>query len=378
VAALALIGCAGPQADSTDAVAHLEPHAADSVSLTWLSVTNWLLEAGDTRILFDGYVSRLDRTTVNDDGTSTTTAPLDTAAVRRVRDAVPGAHDLDWVLVGHAHWDHAFDTPAWARLTGAQVVGARTVCYHVVAFNDNASCTAVEGGESIELGPGVRVRVVRWHHSGDSLSAGGRRLRAPLELRAPPTLDPATGGLRPGYLEDYPNGGGSRAYLVTVETQSAPITLFWSNTGNPQAWDSPVPADTAFFREQGIDTAHLEWAASDRSARDNLESAMAADTLDGVDLWIGFGGADHVRQVAGTLRPITFVPQHWDDFWTPLEAGPGRAFPGESISPFLEQAGIRLLVPAEYFDRIVLTPDSAGIEDGEMVRQALGVSRGPG
>jgi glyoxylase-like metal-dependent hydrolase (beta-lactamase superfamily II) len=106
--AFVFAGCAGRQADAA-------PEGAGSVSLTWLSVTSWLLEAGDTRILFDGYVSRVDRTAVNDDGSSTATAPLDTAAVRRVRDAVPGARELDWVLVGHGHWDHAFDAPAWTR-----------------------------------------------------------------------------------------------------------------------------------------------------------------------------------------------------------------------------------------------------------------------
>jgi hypothetical protein len=221
------------------------------------------------------------------------------------------------------------------------------------------------------------VRVVRWHHSGDSLTADGRRLRAPLELRAPPAPDPATGGLRPGFIEDYPNGGGSRAYLVTIETRTGPVTLFWSNTGNPQAWDRPIPADTAFFREQGIETAHLEWAASDLSTREHLDRAMADAALDRVDLWIGFGGAEHVGQVARTLRPLAFAPHHWDDFWTPLEAGPGRTFRASSIVPLLEQAGVRLVVPAQYFDRLILTSDSVRLEDGDAVRQVLGVSEAP-
>jgi L-ascorbate metabolism protein UlaG (beta-lactamase superfamily) len=370
-AALVLAGCTTRQTDAM-------PGAGDSVSLTWLSVTNWLLEAGDTRILFDGYVSRVDRTTVNADGSSTATASLDTAAVRRVRDAVPGAGEVNWVLVGHGHWDHAFDTPAWTRLTAARVAGARTVCHHVVAWDENAPCTAVEGGETFEAGPGVTVRVVRWHHSGDSLTANGRRLRAPLELRAAPTLDPSSGGLRPGFLEDYPNGGGSRAYLVTIETPTGPLTLFWSNTGNPQAWDRPVPSDSAFFREQGVETAHLEWAASDVSAREHLERAMAGAGLDAVDLWIGFGGTEHVHQVVRTLRPRVFAPHHWDDFWTPLADGPGRTFSEEALAPVLGPAGIRMLVPANYFDRIILTPDSAWIEDGAAVRRSLGVSGAPG
>lgn len=345
-----------------------------AVSLTWLSVTSWLLEAGETRVLFDGYVSRVDRTTVEADGTSTATAPLDTAAVRRVRDAVPGAAELDWVLVGHGHWDHAFDTPAWAKLTGARIAGARSVCLVAEAHGiETGQCRAVEGGETLELGPGVTAYAVRWHHSGDSLSVDGRRLRAPLELRDRPTLDPATGGLRPGYLEDYPNGAGSRAWLIRIETGDRPVTLFWSNTGNPQAWDAPIPADSAFFRAQGIPTDHLVWAAPDRATRQHLDAALAGAGLDGVDLWLGFGGHDHVAQVISLLRPATFVPHHWDDFWIPLEDGPGRAFRSDDLEPLLQEAGIRLLVPAAYFDRILLSTDSAWIEDGARIRSAPGL-----
>src|SRR5918992_1404701 len=232
-----------------------------AVRLTWLSVTNWLLEAADTRLLLDGYVTRVDRRLVSADGFSTGPATIDRAALTRVVDAVIPDRGLDWILVGHGHWDHAFDTPGWASLTGARVVGARTICHQVVALGVPSSrCTPVEGSEVIDVSPSVRVRVVRWHHSGDT-STNGRRLRAPLELRAPARRDPTTGGLRPGFLEDYPNGGGSRAYLITVRTRSGPVTVFWSNTGNPGAWDVPVPVDSALLRQQGVDMSRFEWAA---------------------------------------------------------------------------------------------------------------------
>lgn len=357
VAVLATACLAACAESAPDATADAAP--PDSVTLTWLSVTNWLLEAGNTRILLDGYVSRVDRTTVEQNGTSTSPAPLDTAAVRRVRDAVLPDHRLDWVLVGHGHWDHAFDTPAWARLTGARLAGARTVCLQAIALGiDGHRCTAVEGGETLALGPGVTARAVRWHHSGDSLSIDGRRLRAPLELRDTPVVDRLTGGLRPGFLEDYPNGGGSRAWLITADTRDGPVTLFWSNTGNPQAWDAPVPADSALFRELGIDVSHLAWAPSDIPTRAHLENALAEAADNPIDLWIGFGGAEHVRQVVATLRPRTFVPHHWDDFWTPMEDGPGRTFDATPIAAFLDSSGVGLIVPAEYYHRVVLRAGS--------------------
>jgi hypothetical protein len=278
------------------------------------------------------------------------------------------------VLVGHAHWDHGFDTPAWARLTGARVGGARTVCHQLAAFEVSADrCTPFEGGEEFEAGPGVHVRVVRWHHSGDSATVNGRRLRAPLELRAPPSLDARTGGLRPGYLEDYPNGGGSRAYLITITTGERPVTVFWSNTGNAQAWEIPLAADSAFMREQGVDFTNLEWATSDRSTRQHLEKALADERLTAVDLWIGMGSDEHVRQVTSVLRPGTFVPQHWDDFWAAITDGVERGFSSAGVQQILTRAGVQLLTPASYFDRIELTPSSATLVPGVTARRALGV-----
>jgi L-ascorbate metabolism protein UlaG (beta-lactamase superfamily) len=345
------------------------------VTLTWLSVTNWLLEAGDTRILLDGYVSRIDRRTVDDEGFSTVSATLDEPFVRRVHDVILPAGGLDWILVGHAHWDHAFDTPAWARLTGARIGGARTVCHQLSAFGIAGDrCMALEGGEEFEAGPGVQVRVVRWHHSGDSAAVTGRRLRAPLELRAPPPIDERTGGLRPGFLEDYPNGGGARAYLITITTAAGPLTLLWSNTGNPQAWDAPLPADSVFMREQGVDLSNLEWASSDLPTRAHLATALKEEGLTAVDLWIGYGGEEHVQQVTSVLHPRTFVPHHWDDFWAPIIQGVDRSFPGSNLEPFLSAARIQLLAPASYFDRVILTSSGATLADGARARRALGVS----
>jgi Metallo-beta-lactamase superfamily len=367
----AILPCCAPASGTDDRVTVAAK--PDSVVLTWLSVTSWLLEAGDTRILFDGYVSRVDRSTVDPGGTSTTAAPPDETAVSEIRDAMLPDGRLDWILVGHAHWDHAFDTPAWARLTGARIAGAKTVCLQVTALGIPAArCTRIEGGESFVAGDNVRVRAVRWHHSGDS-TANGRRLRAPLELREAPVVA-ANGGLRPGFLEDYPNGGGSRAWLVTIDTRRGPVRIFWSNTGNPLAWDTLIDADSAFFREQRIDLSNLEWAASPIPTRDHLARALRDEGSDSVDLWIGFGNATHVRQALSLLHPRAFTPHHWDDFWAPLRDGAGTTFPREALDVLFDSTGTRLVLTPRYFDRIVIGPRGTVVRDGTVLRDVLGVT----
>ena len=344
------------------------------VKLTWLSVTNWLVEAGDTRILLDAYVTRIDRRIVDAEGTSSATAAIDTAFLGRIVNAVVPDRRLDWVFVGQGHWDHAFDAPALAAMTGARIGGARSVCYQAIALGVGADrCRAVEGGEVIDVSPHVRVRVVRWPHGGDSATANGRRLRAPLELRAVPRVDPATGGLRPGYLEDYPSGGGSRAFLIIVRTPTGPRTIFWSNTGNPQAWDSVVPADSTFLRELGVDLSHLEFATSSQPARAALAQALQAEGLTGVDLWLGATGSAHVQQVAAVLHPAAYIPQHWDDFWGPTLAGVTTPFSSESTVNALEEQGVRVIAPANYFDAFRLDANGVTPLGDAGVRVRLGV-----
>jgi hypothetical protein len=52
---------------------------------------------------------------------------------------------------------------------------------------------------------------------------GGTRPSVPRELAVLPTVVPPTtsGGLGVGVLEDMPNGGGTRVYLITVDGPGA-------------------------------------------------------------------------------------------------------------------------------------------------------------
>jgi L-ascorbate metabolism protein UlaG (beta-lactamase superfamily) len=160
-----------------------ETGAPENIVLTWMSVTNWLFEVGATRIVTDGYLSRIPPESFS--GPSFATAvpsQPDEPAIRRVIEALGESGHIGFILTGHSHFDHAFDTAVWAKLTGARIIGARSSCLQAVAQGvPAAQCTAVEGGEVLSLGEHVTVRVVRWNHSGEVSTPAGRILYAPLE-----------------------------------------------------------------------------------------------------------------------------------------------------------------------------------------------------
>ena len=142
--------------------------------------------------------------------------------------------------------------------------------------------------EVLPLGEHLSVRVVRWNHSGDVSTPMGRVLYTPLELMKSPTAVSATDGLRPGTLQDFPNGGGARAYLFTVTTSDGPVSWFYSNTGNADTFLSPAMVDKGFFQAQGLSLDNLVFAPQQTSPQDNLRAALTAAGLDHVGIWIGY------------------------------------------------------------------------------------------
>lgn len=88
-----------------------EAEQPQQVLLTWMSVTNWLFEIGNTRILMDGYITRIPEAAFSGVGfaTATPTKP-DEPAIRRLIDALGASGKIDFVLTGHSHYDHSFDT----------------------------------------------------------------------------------------------------------------------------------------------------------------------------------------------------------------------------------------------------------------------------
>lgn len=71
----------------------------------------------------------------------------------------------DYILVNHAHFDHAADTPSIALRTGAVVVGSRSVCQLARSRGvPESQLREVVGGEAFDLGS-FRVEVVPARHA---------------------------------------------------------------------------------------------------------------------------------------------------------------------------------------------------------------------
>jgi len=275
--------------------------------------------------------------------------------VARVLNALGGRAKVNLLLTGHSHFDHSFDTATWSRLTGARIVGSQTTCLQAVAQGIPARrCSAVYGGEKIRIADGVTMRVIRWNHSGDSTT--NPEQHNPVELTAAPRVDPSTKGLHAGVAEAFPNGGGNRAYLFTVNGPQGRFSWFFQNSAAAGDLQRPIVVDG---KDYG---APLE----------NLKTAMRDAGLESVDLWIGSGGAAVARLVLPVLHPKAFLPVHWDGLWGAFEAGVPRRYADAPLEKILSDASVALVRPRQYMDKWRL--DASGIQPvlNQKIQQALG------
>jgi feruloyl esterase len=334
----------------------------DHVDITWMSISNLYYEFGSTGVITDGYISRVPRSLFfgGGGGLASTRAAFasDTAAVKRVLDALGGPSRVNLLLTGHSHFDHSLDTASWSKLTGAPIIGSKTTCLQAEAEDVPAArCRAVGGGEVIPIADGVTMRVVRWNHSGNSTS--NPEQHDPVELTAVPKRDPATGGLRAGVAEDFPNGGGNRAFLFTVDGPEGRFSWFFQNSASDTDLTKPIVVD-------GVDYG---------APLDNLKTAMRDAGLESVALWIGNGGKPVADLVLPVLKPKAFLPVHWDGLWGAFEAGAPGPYRDGPLEAALAAAGVELVRPMQYMDKWRLDRSGIHAVANDAVKRALGFAR---
>ena len=338
--------------------------APPTVEMTWLSIANWYFKIGDERILMDGYITRVPESEFTaspvypkDLYTYTKAAyGIDMPSITKVRDGLVGNDKLDLLLVGHSHFDHSWDTPAWSKLTGAPMIGGASTCMQAAAQGvTGGQCRSVGGGETIPLGHGITMRVVRWNHSGDTTNPIQHFAR---ELYRPPVADPATGGYRAGVGEDYPNGGGNRAFLFTVDSADGQLSFFVNNSASAYDLDKDIVVDGVGYG----------------SPIGNLAAAMKDAGLTSVDAWIGTGGMPVAALVVPVLHPKTYLPSHWDGLFNPFWPGMPYPFKDDALLGYLGTQKVAFVPPTQYFDKYVLSKTGVAAVDNHVVKSRLGFS----
>ena len=115
--------------------------------LDWYGCATFRLQTAGLKIFLDAYIDRAPHAR----GTGLTADDVDAC---------------DWILIGHSHFDHLYGAERIATKTGAKLVGS----YETVRVMEQAGVPleqmiCVAGGETIELGPDVRVSVFPSQHS---------------------------------------------------------------------------------------------------------------------------------------------------------------------------------------------------------------------
>jgi hypothetical protein len=215
-----------------------------------------------------------------------------------------------------------------------------------------AHCRVVNGSEKMDLGHGVTVRVVRFNHSGDASNPIQHFAR---ELYDPPVPD-ASGGLRAGVGEDYPNGGGGRAYLFTVDRPGQKLSFFVQTSASAFDLDKEIHVDGV---NHGAPLA-------------NLAAAMKDAGLRNVDLWIGTGGASVAKLIVPVIRPKFYLPSHWDGLFNPF--WPGMPFPykDDALKAYLDAEKVALMPQQQYFDSYRVDARGVTVNPNSEVKKKLG------
>jgi L-ascorbate metabolism protein UlaG (beta-lactamase superfamily) len=184
-----------------------------TLSVEWFGCATFRVRIGSSTLFFDTYL---------DKAPGVPSAGLSTADV----DAA------DFVFISHAHFDHVLGADTIAKATGATIVGNYETAHLMAANGVPASqVLPVAGGETVDCGGGVTVRVLPAQHSclfaaavpwsgsaclGDlGVSAQERRERTAAIFDLLPTLSDPLGQ----FFDDVhghasPRDGGQLAYLL--------------------------------------------------------------------------------------------------------------------------------------------------------------------
>jgi L-ascorbate metabolism protein UlaG (beta-lactamase superfamily) len=286
----------------------------EGVRFRWLGVAGVEIRAQGCTLAIDPYLTRI---------------PFRSLWFGRVRSSAElvARHlpQCDFLLLGHAHFDHILDAPALLRQTGALALGSANSCRLL-------SVCGVPPERIRQVNPGDRLELFDL-----GLPLAGERERGRgdgLRLEVYPVAPHSLPGFRPGPLaphlrpplraRDY-RMDRVLAYLLEVGEQRLLFDL-------PEGRLPPGPIDVLFAPP--------------------LPGGRAQDD-------------ERLAAVLAALRPRLFVPIHWDDMWQPLAqpvrpllAPTGKLWPPLARLDLAEFARtVRRLSPQTAVQTSVLIPE---------------------
>ena len=155
-----LIACASPPSrssalpSSSNPPGPSNPSGDGALSLTYLGVAGWRLDAGADVLLMDPNFSR-----PHIDDLSVALVPNETVIARYAPSHATA------ILVGHSHYDHLLDVPAIAKRTGGKVIGSESTLNVARASGiSEDQLVLAKPGDTSTFGP-FAVRPLRGLHS---------------------------------------------------------------------------------------------------------------------------------------------------------------------------------------------------------------------
>ena len=265
------------------------------LEIEWLGVAGYRLTYEGRTLLIDPYFSRVPLASV----IRRERALPDLALIERV---LAAGLDVDGILIGHTHFDHAVDAPAIARRFGCKAYGSSSLANLMGLHGLGEQAVEVEPHRPYELGP-FTVSFVPSRHS---------KLLLGLAV-------PYAGELTCEHLDSLSPAAYRCGQVWGIRIEVAGTSLY--HQGSADLIDDEIPAG-------------------------------------GVDVFLaGIAGRsftrDYWKRILSRLEPNVVIASHYDDFFRPLDAPMGfslnvnlSAFPDEIRGVSADMAVATLPPPA--------------------------------
>lgn len=302
-----------------------------NITLDWLGCATFRLTIDDTVIFLDAYMDRVP---------AAPPVGLTTSEITRA----------DFVLVGHAHFDHLAGAEVIAKNTGAKIIGSHETARVMTEQGvPRGQLVISQGGERHRLAPDVTVRVFPSLHSCTWTSGSLNSTEMVTGHLGLCEDERAAIAARQGLGATIGARGGEGDMLANQMQEHLATAVGSGSTGGALCYLIETPAGSIFWQ----DTSGC-WTGVLRDLRPDVALIAAAGrgNIDGEPIQGSL--AQFVAREADLLRPKTIILNHHDDWMPPITARNGTDVSSireelARVTPYVEllepgyMAGTRLL-----------------------------------